>query len=249
MREATNLSWTDTPFGAARRPFAERTSLLAAFSIAGGPCSPAAVGAVYLRLPRGRCLRVTDTTLRVGFHALAVEDPAETLAVLTPLDALLVQARRRAAILAGHHFAEELASLTAAAGGQPTRGITAIATAWRDGSTERGLARLHDTASNPTPIALADLCAVYRLHGLPPDPGPSTGHDPSKFIGSCAAPDLVRQVVARALAIALIAARNAGHYQWDEVHLDAVVEAAAWDQTAGLTTGRDNQPLAAEEAR
>lgn len=133
MREATNLSWTDTPFGAARRPFAERTSLLAAFSVMA--TIPPAAAAVYLRLPRAHTLPVTDTTLRFGFHAVAAEHSAEALVVVTTLDALLVQARRQAAILAGDRLADELALLVAGHG-QPTRGITAVTAAWRGTTAE-----------------------------------------------------------------------------------------------------------------
>lgn len=250
MREATNLSWTGTPFGAARRPFSERTSLLAAFCVLGdGGGSPAAAGAVYLRLPRDGCLLVTDSTLRLGFHAVAVEDPAERRAVVTTVDGLLVQARRQAAILAGHCFAEQLASLTAAAGALPIRGITAVAAAWRDRKTERGLAHLHDTAHGLTATALADRCAYYRLHGLPADPGPATSQAPPGRVGSRAGADLLRRVVVQALASGLIAGREAGHYRWDEVHLDAVIEAAAWDQTGAVPAGRDGESPVAEGAR
>lgn len=223
MREATNLSWTDTPFGGARRPFADRTSLLAAFSV-----NATAAAAVYLPLPRTRSLTVTDTTVRFGFHALAAEEPAETAAVTASIDQLLVQARRQAAILAGHRLGDQLAALTAAGAGQPTRGITAVRAAWHSQSSERGLARLHDTGGQPGTVTLADICAGYDLHALPAD-FPPAGAD-----GYWAASQILRRLVVYALAIALIAARNAGRYQWDVLHLDAVVEAAAWDQLTDL---------------
>jgi hypothetical protein len=224
MREATNLSWTGTPFGGARRPFADRTSLLAAFSVTVADGSPAAATAVYLPLPRAHSVTVTDTTPRFGFHAIAAEEQAEIPAVLATVDALLVQARRQAAILAGHQLAGELAALTALSTGQPLRGITAVGASWHSQPPERGLARLHDTGSGPAPVALADVCASYHLHGLPPKI-PPTG-----YAASWSAPQILRRLVARALAIALIAARHAGRHQWDALHLDTIVEAAAWDQ-------------------
>ncbi|WP_055749884.1 hypothetical protein [Frankia sp. AvcI1] len=223
MREATNLSWTDTPFGGARRPFADRTSLLAAFSV-----NATAAAAVYLPLPRTRSLTVTDATVRFGFHAIAAEVPAETAAVVTSVDAQLVQARRRAAILAGHRLGDQLTALTAASAGQPIRGITAVRAAWHSQPSECGLARLHDTGRQPGPVTLADICAGYALHALPAD-FPLAGAD-----GFWAASQILRQLVAYALAIALIAARNADRYQWEALHLDAVVEAAAWDQLTDL---------------
>ncbi len=228
MREATNLSWTDTPFGGARRPFADRTPLLAAFSINATDRSPVAAAAVYLPLPRARSLTVTDTTVRFGFHAVAAEEPAETSAVAASVDAQLVQARRQAAILAGHRLGDELAALTAASAGPPTRGITVVRAAWHSQLSERGLARLHDTGSQPGPVTLGDICAGYDLHALPAD------LPLSEADGVWAASQILRQLVAYALAIALIAARNADHYRWDALHLDAVVEAAAWDQLTDL---------------
>ncbi|ABW12051.1 hypothetical protein Franean1_2621 [Parafrankia sp. EAN1pec] len=228
MREATNLNWTDTPFGGARRPFANWTSLLAAFTIDATDGSPTAA-AVYLPLPRARSLTVTDTTVRFGFYAVAAEEPTETAAVAASVDALLVQARRQAVILAGHRLADELAALTATGAGQPSRGITAVRAAWHSQPAERGLARLYDTGSEPAPATLADVCAAHHLHGL------SLDVPPAAATTSRAAPQILRQRVIRALAIALIAAVNAGNYQWDALHLDAVVEAAAWDQLTDLS--------------
>jgi hypothetical protein len=227
MREATNLCWTGTPFGGARRPFADRTALLAAFSI---HPSPAAMAAVYLPLPRSRPLTVTDTTARFGFHALAAEEPAEIPAVIATVDALLVQARRQAAILAGHRLADELTALTAAHAGQPTRGITAVRAVWHSQPSERGLADLHDTGSEPDSTALVDQCAGYNLQTRPADLC-LAGAD-----GFWASPRRPRRLLVHALAIALIAARHAGRYQWDVLHLDTVVEAAAWDQLTELPT-------------
>ncbi len=234
MREATNLGWAETPFGAARRPFAERTPRLAAFSVVfTDRFSPAVAGAVYLRLPRGRLLAVLDTTLRFGFHAVAAQETADVPAVVATVDGLLVQARRQAAVLAGHRFAGELSLLTAAAGGRPTRGITAVAAAWgEEENPERGLSLLHDTAEWAGPATLADLCAHHHLHGLDRSPGDHT----TEAASSLAVPDPLRQVVGHALAIALIAARNTGHYQWDDLHLDTVIDAAVWDQTTDVRT-------------
>ncbi|WP_239312301.1 hypothetical protein [Frankia sp. Cj3] len=238
MREATNLGWADTPFGAARRPFAERMSLLAAFTVVGDEgAPPAAAAAVYLRLPR-RPMTVTDTTLRFGFHAVAIDDPSEIPAVVALVDAQLVQARRRAAILAGHRLADELASLAAAAGGRPLRGITAVAACWRANDTERGVARLLDTAHGPHPAALPAVCAGHQLTGLSPDPdrpGPHPGR--TGPVGPAPVPDLLRHTMIRALAIALIAARTSGHYQWhNDLHLGDIIEAEAWDQITTAPT-------------
>lgn len=228
MREATNLNWTDTPFGGARRPFANRTTLLAAFTIDATDGSPAAAAAVYLPLPRTRAQAVTDTTVRFGYHAVAAEERAETAAIAASVDALLVQARCQAAILAGHRLADELTLLTAAGGGQPSRGITAVGAAWNVQPAERGLARLYDTGSEPASAALADMCVAQHLHGL------SLVVPPATVTSARETPQILRQLIVRALAIALISAGNTGHYQWDVLHLDAVVEAAAWDQLANL---------------
>jgi hypothetical protein len=228
MREATNLSWTDTPFGGARRPFADRTVLLAAFSVQAPAHAPAAMAAVYLPLPRAGSLTVTDTALRFGFHALAAEDPGETRAVAASIDALLVQARCQAAILAGHRLGDQLAALTAAGAGQPMRGITAVRAAWHGQLSERGLARLHETGSQPGPVTLADICAGYGLHAVP------AGFPPAGAGAYGVSSQILRQLVLYALAIALIAARDEGRYQWDAIHLDAVVEAATWDQLTAL---------------
>ena len=224
MREATNLLWTDTPFGGAHRPFADRTSLLAAFSITATGHPLAAAAAVYLPLPRARTLTVTDATVRFGFHALAAEEPAEAAAVVDLVDALLVQARRQAEILAGHRLDDQLAALTVAGAGQATRGIGAVRAAWHSQPLERGVARFHDTGSQPGPVTLADICSGYDLHALPAEVPPA-GAD-----GFWAASQILRQLVIRTLATALIAARNTDRYQWDALHLDAIVDTAAWDQ-------------------
>ncbi|ETA01236.1 hypothetical protein CcI156_17740 [Frankia sp. CcI156] len=227
MRDATNLNWIDTPFGGARRPFANRASLLAAFTINAADDSPAAA-AVYLPLPQTRPLKVADTTVRFGFHAVAAEGRAEAAAVVASVDALFVQARRQAAILAGHRLAGELAALTATSSGQVTRGITAVAGAWNGQPPKPGLARLYETASEPAPATLADVCAAHRLHGLSLDA--SWVAAGSSWSGS----QILRHLVTRALAIALIAAGSTSHYQWNALHLDTVIEATAWDQFTEL---------------
>ncbi|ONH51343.1 hypothetical protein CcI49_35960 [Frankia sp. CcI49] len=258
MREATNLGWADTPFGAERRPFAERTPLLAAFAVLCDAAVPAAMGAVYLRLPRGRTVTVTEATLRFGFHAVAAEEPAEAPTVAARLDALLVQARRRAAILAGHRFAGDLARLAAA--GESTRGVTALAAVWPGPTAQPGLARLHDTAHGHPPAALHEVCGAVHLRGLPADPDPVSAVP----MASAGTPQILKRVLVRTLGIALVAARSSGCYQWDKLDLDTVVEVAAWDQTTAtpmtmplaqpssrhaVPAGRDGQMSAAEEGR
>ncbi|MBX6357111.1 MAG: hypothetical protein IRZ05_14820 [Micromonosporaceae bacterium] len=248
MPEATNLAWEDTPFGGARRPFAERTSLLVAVAVPGGELAlPTAAAAVYLRLPRGQLFRsqplaVTDTTVRFGFHAVAADDPADVPAVVSMVDRLLVQARRRAVILAGHGFADELARLTAAAGGRPTPGITAVAARWQHNQPEPGTARFLDTAPgpHPPPALLSAVCAEHRLVGLPPDspPLPQKGQ-----AGHRTASELMRRAVVRALAIALITAQDTGYYWWDaELDLGDMVEAEAWDQLPAAAAAAEAEP-------
>lgn len=81
-----------------------------------------------------------------------------------------------------------------------------------------------------TEISVNDLAAVCERVGLTA----ATVADPD---GSTCAAETVRLALTRTLAIALVAARASGKYDWTSpVDLDELVAAAAWDHLDQLAT-------------
>jgi hypothetical protein len=227
MRTYTNLAWPDDPYRTGQQLYRRPVPRLAAFTsgraAAAGPQAPWAVAVVYLPLHRTRAVAVTEQTLTFGFRAVGIDDPAglPALAAVAGLD--LLQARRHAAVLAGHQMAGDLAALRQAAGASELRGLAAVELEWAARVQAPGRAVMFDCS--------LDLAGSPPLEHACQQAGIVTG-----LAGSCGADRLAsrRQAAAlaveRALMIALVCARHQGRYEWTgTLRTGQLIAAAAWD--------------------
>ena len=137
--------------------------------------APAAVAIVYLPLHRTRALTVTEQTLTFGFRAASTDDAAEMpgLAAIADLD--LMQARRHAAILAGHLLAADLAVLRQADDAAAWRGLAAVEHEWADRGQATGRAAMFDCQLDlPGSPSLEQAC---QQAGIVSPPAPRRGAD------------------------------------------------------------------------
>jgi hypothetical protein len=237
MRTYTNLAWPDDPYRTGQQLYPRPAPRLAAFTAARAGagsrlvCQSAAV--VYLPLHRTRALAVTGQTVAFGFRAASIDGEAETTALAQVADLDLMQARRHAAILAGHLLTGELAALRAMAPHSALRGVTAVEQEWADRRTPpRGRAVMVDcgldlpgTQSFEQAYQQARIIPLAeRAVGGPAAPGP----------GELAA----AVAVERALIIALVCARHLDRYTWQGVlDIGEIMAAGAWDCFPHLPTG------------
>lgn len=134
----------------------------------------------------------------------------------------LLQARRHAAVLAGHRMAAGLAALASLSGEQMPRGVRGVEREWRqrrpsDGSRAAMVDCALDLPGNPS---LAQACQRARIDGGCP------ADERALVAGELAA----ALTVERALCIALVCARYLDRYTWDAtLRTDEIVAASAWD--------------------
>lgn len=222
MRTYTNMTWPDDPYRTGQQLYRRPVPRLAAFTAgraaAGGRPAAAAVAIVYLPLHRTRTLTVTEQTLTFGFRAASTGDAAEMpgLAAIADLD--LMQARRHAAILAGHRLADDLAVLWQADDVAVWRGLAAVEREWANRGEAAGRAAMFDCQLDlPGSPSLEQACqqaGIIGPHGSPPGEDRSAGH----------------QAVERGLMIALLCARHQGRYDWaGTLCTGQVMAAATWD--------------------
>jgi hypothetical protein len=231
MRTYTNLAWPDDPYRTSQQLYRRPSPVLASVAIslpAQPACTvPAAVAVAYLPLHRTRAITVTEATLTFGFRAASTVDAENVreLAELADLD--LMQARRHAAVLAGHYLPPHLRALRNAGPGPITRGLDAREADWADRKAQlRGSATLVDIGADMGDGS-TDLAGACRGAAVISSPPSLTSQDPS---GAVTAEYLAAAVIEQALAIALVGARHLGHYRWDGVLATAQVMAAAtWD--------------------
>jgi hypothetical protein len=130
MRTYTNMTWPDDPYRTGQQLFRRPVPRLAAFTAqptaAGGRPVPVAVAIVYLPLHRTQAISVTDQTLTFGFRAASTDDVEEAHGLAAVADLDLMQARRHAAVLAGHLLAGDLAALRQAGDAAALRGLAAV---------------------------------------------------------------------------------------------------------------------------
>jgi hypothetical protein len=143
------------------------------------------------------------------------------LAAIADFD--LMQARRHAAVLAGHLLANDLAALRQAGEARALRGLAAVEREW--------------TARGPATSKAATFDCALDLPGRPPleracqQAGIATSPDGSQRgadrpAGSVAA----ALAVENALMIALVCARHQGRYDWaGTLRTEQVMAATAWD--------------------
>jgi hypothetical protein len=235
MRTWTNMNWPDDPYGTGQQLYRRRSHMLAAFAVrrAASGCQPTATAAavVYLPLHKTMMLAVTEQTLAFGFRAASIGDAAEAPSLAAMADLDLLQARRHAAVLAGHLLLADLTALRRGAGSAPMRGLAAVEKAWADRQTpRRGMAMMIDAAADlPAAPGLGEACHQARIAFAAGRCWPARAAD-SELIAA--------QAVERALVIALICARHLGRYEWDSaLSSGAIMTAQAWDCFPELAPG------------
>jgi hypothetical protein len=249
VREATNLSWPDQPFGAGQRPFAAESLMLAAVSVdlanIAGRRLPVCGSTTYLRVERTRNLQIVPRTLRFGFRSLVISHDAETIDLAHALDGDLIRCRRHAAILAGHDLADTLTVLPEAAG-RELPGVTTVLDAWIDRDRrQRGTATMLDTRhdAGTDDASVEKLGEICQLAASKPSGTDTVALHRACLAGdTCAAESLLFACTTQSLTIALAAARLLGKYHWRHpIDLDDLVADVAWDCFPHLTATR--QPL------
>ncbi|NJP34798.1 hypothetical protein [Micromonospora thermarum] len=224
MRDFSNLQWPEAPFGAEQRPFGRRWDMLAAFAIdwaeqaSGLREVPVAAATVYLRVRRhGSAYDISGDTLQIGFRATVLDHLAEAPNLLALTDRALTRARRHAVILAGHALGQDLTRMMLLST-TPLRGAAGVAEAWANRSAKgRGLALMIDTSVEASQTGAAlDMPTAPLPAPMPDEPA--------------SAATAARTVLARALAIGLTAAVQAGRYRWEGTFPVAdAIDRAAWD--------------------
>lgn len=230
MRSTTNLAWPVTPFGAGQRPFGKARPMMATVALgwADSALRLEWACAVYLNTDSTRVLFLDGLHLNFGFELLTSDETDQPTALAERLDDLFVACRRRAKILVGHDLAPDLARLSRFAAERRLPGVSAVRQQWTDRATRgRGMARMFDTAHDLGLPAAAELRAACEHAALKAaaiaDPGGSTPAE------------MARQAITRTLAIALVAARATGTYDWTApLDVDQLVTDAAWDHLAQL---------------
>jgi hypothetical protein len=143
------------------------------------------------------------------------------LAAIADLD--LMQARRHAAVLAGHLLSGDLAVLRQAGDAGTMRGLVAVEREWAARGQVTGKAATFDSALDlPGCPPLEHAC---QRAGIAASPGGSErGTDRP---ADCQVAALAAEL---ALMIALVCARHQGRYEWaGALRIGQVVAATAWD--------------------
>lgn len=233
MRTWTNMAAPDDPYRTGQQLYRRPCPMLAAFTVAptadASHPTPAATGIVYLPLHRTHTLAITEETLTFGFRAASATCAAETPLLAAVADVDLLQARRHAAVLAGHSLPADLHLLRKHTAGTATRGLAAVEEIWAERHTHRrGTATMIDSAEDlSTP---GDLVDASRYADIAPVAGCSQQQPTDMEL-------IAAQTVERALVIALACARHLRRYQWPaKVDTRPMMLANAWDCFPHLTS-------------
>ena len=226
MRTYTNMTWPDDPYRTGQQLYRRPPPRVAAFTAVpaatGGGLVPGAVAVVYLPLHRTRVVTVTEQTLTFGFRAVSTGDPAEMPGLAATADLDLMQARRHAAILAGHLLAADLAWLRQADGRATWRGLAAVEDEWAERGQAAGRAAMFDCQLDlPGNPSIEQACGNSGIvsHGA----ARSSADWPADRKAAALA-------LERALVIALLCARHNGRYAWaGMLPAGHVIAAATWD--------------------
>ncbi|MEU0058489.1 hypothetical protein [Streptomyces sp. NPDC006334] len=255
MLERTNLGWPETPFGSVTRPVQKPATWLTGISLLWGEAGdePMLMGAaaVLMKIHRTQSLPVSAPLMNFGFRVLLPEAMGETAAIVSQLDVLLVQARRKSQILAWHNGADDLHVLRQLprAEGEPRHpGVTALAEAWKDRTIrERGTVHCVDTSHDLRPAGLiSDTAAAHGLEPLKSFAGvqqQDSAQDACEALaeGRLAAfsPDaLAGSVLSSALATALLGGKHTGRLHWEEpLSLFQAMSEAAWEAAPSFLGG------------
>jgi hypothetical protein len=222
MHTYTNMTWPDDPYRTGQQLYRRPVPRLAAFAARpaapGDRLVPSGVAMVYLPLHRTQAMSVTEQTLTFGFRAASAGDPADLAALATVADLDLMQARRHAAVLAGHLLAGDLAALRQAGDAAALRGLAAVEHEWAARGKAAGRAATFDCG--------LDLPGTPSLELACQQAGIAAGSGADEADGREAA----MLAVERALMIALVCARHQGRYNWAEtLRIGPVLAAATWD--------------------
>jgi hypothetical protein len=226
MKIYTNMAWPGDPYRTGQQLYRRPAPRLAAFAVGRAghgsrlACHSAAV--VYLPLHRTRSIAVTGQTLAFGFRAATTSSEGLALARLADLD--LLQARRHAAVLAGHRLAADLVTVRSLAPGAALRGVDAVSQEWADrGAPAKGRAAMADCGLDPPGgLSLNQAC---RAAGIRASAGALAGRRIRAAGDQTAA-----LAVERALVIALVCARHPGRYHWEGIlPTEQILIASAWD--------------------
>ncbi len=229
METYTNMAWPDDPYRTGQQLYRRPVPRLAAFTIdqarRSNPRAPHAIAIVYLPLHRTQALAVTEQRLAFGFRAASIDSGTEASVLAKVADLDLMQARRHAAVLAGHRLADDLDALQNSAGGAVLRGVAAVAREWVDRrAPARGRAAMFDCGLDlPSAAPLEE--ARERL-GITSPRVHSFAERDALANGKRAA----AMAVERALSIAMVSARHLGRYTWEgTLHTQVLMAANAWD--------------------
>jgi hypothetical protein len=223
MRTWTNMTWPDDPYRTGQQLYRRPAPRLAAFTtwpaVTSGQPARVTVAIVYLPLHRTTTVTVTRQALTFGFRAASTSGTAGMPGVAEMADLDLLQARRHAAILAGYLLAGDVAALQHAHDTGACRGLAAVRGDWAGRRPAAGRAALFDCGLDlPGSPPLEQACQQARIITMGPEGSVGEGWHPAIL------------AVERALAIALLAARHQGHYEWSgTVNTEDIMTAAAWD--------------------
>jgi len=226
VRTHTNLAWPEDLYRTGQQLYRKPPPRLAAVTTSrtrsGGPaCHSVAI--VYLPLHRTKTLTITGQTVAFGFCAASTTSTGEAPALARLAGLSLLQARRHAAVLAGHMLGEDLMALRDLAGDLVPRGIVAVERDWAGRHAPAcGKAAMLDCGLDlPGGASLPDACQQARISvstQAATRDAPETGEL------------AVVMAVHRALAIALVAARHLDRYTWEgTLHTYEILAAGAWD--------------------
>ncbi|MFM9647773.1 hypothetical protein ACKI1S_16695 [Streptomyces galilaeus] len=207
--------------------------------------------AVFMKVHRTRSLEVSAPLANFGYRVLLPDTVTETTAIARQLDVLLVQARRKAQIIAWHNGADDLHVLQQIhrAEGEPRYpGVTAVADAWKDRtSRDPSTARCVDTSHDLGPAGLIsdtardhDLVSVQQFAGT---------HQQDRAQEACEAlagkrsagvshEALACSVLSSALSTALLGGKHARRLHWEDgLRVEDVLRQVAWEAAPSLLGG------------
>ena len=233
MHTWTNMAAPDDPYRTGQLLYRRPCPMLAAFTVArpadASHPAPAAIGIVYLPLHRTQMLAITEETLTFGFRAASATCAAETPLLAAVADVDLLQARRHAAVLAGHRLPADLHVLRKHMAGMAMRGLAAVAQDWADRHTHRrSTATMIDSAEDlPAPGGLAE---ASRYAHIASGAGCSQQQPTDTEL-------IAARTVERALVIALACARHLRRYHWPTtIDTRPMMVANTWDCFPHLTS-------------
>ncbi|CAL9326604.1 hypothetical protein [Streptomyces sp. SudanB91_2054] len=255
MRELTNLGWPETPFGSVTRPVQKPTTWLTGLSLLWGEAGdePVLMGAaaVFMKIHRTQSSPVSAPLANFGYRVLVPDAMGQTAEIVRHLDVVLVQARRKAQVIAWHNGADDLHVLRQLprAEGEPRHpGVTAVADGWKDRTTrERGTARCVDTSHDLGPAGLISDTAT--AHGLEPVKSFAGSQQQESAQEACDAlaegrtadysvDALAGSALSSAVTTALLGGKHTERLHWEEpLSVFDVLSQVAWEAAPSLLGG------------